>query len=80
MVYAVPGGLACGIFGLEALGGMGGVSFMSQFIGTLLGIVVALVGGFIVYGGMKAVVGIRLTEEQEFDGADIALHKISSTS
>ena len=74
------GGLACGIFGLEALGGMGGVSFMSQFIGTLLGIVVALVGGFIVYGGMKAVVGIRLTEEQEFDGADIALHKISSTS
>ena len=74
------GGLACGIFGLEALGGMGGVSFMSQVIGTLLGIVVALVGGFIVYGGMKAVVGIRLTEEQEFDGADIALHKISSTS
>ena len=74
------GGLACGIFGLEALGGMGGVSFMSQVIGPLLGIVVALVGGFIVYGGMKAVVGIRLTEEQEFDGADIALHKISSTS
>ncbi len=74
------GGLACGIFGLEALGGMGGVSFMSQLIGTTLGILVALVGGFVVYGGMKAVVGIRLTEEQEFDGADLALHRISSTS
>ena len=54
------GGIACGIFGAKALGGMGGVSFMSQLIGTRLGIVVALIGGAIVYGVLKATVGIRL--------------------
>ncbi len=73
------GGIAAGIFGLEALGGMGGVSFMSQLIGTLAGVSIALIGGFIVYGALKAIVGIRLTEEDEFNGADLAIHKISAT-
>jgi ammonium transporter, Amt family len=73
------GGIACGIFGAKALGGMGGVSFMSQVAGTLLGIVVALIGGAIVYGVIKAVVGLRLDAEQEFDGADLSIHKISAT-
>ena len=73
------GGIACGIFGSKALGGMGGVSFMSQLAGTALGIVVALAGGFIVYGGLRATVGIRLEPEQEFDGADLAIHRITST-
>jgi Amt family ammonium transporter len=72
------GGLAAGIFGLEALGGLGGVSFMSQLIGTALGVVIALVGGFAVYGTLKAVVGIRLSEEEEFDGADLSIHSISA--
>ncbi len=73
------GGIACGIFGSKALGGLGGVSFMSQVSGTLLGIVVALVGGGIVYGVLKATMGIRLDEEQEFDGADLSIHKITAT-
>ena len=73
------GGIACGIFGSKALGGLGGVSLMSQLSGTLLGIAVALVGGGIVYGLLKATVGLRLDEEQEFSGADIAIHKISAT-
>jgi Amt family ammonium transporter len=73
------GGIACGIFGSKALGGLGGVSFMSQLCGTLLGIAVALVGGGIVYGVLKAVVGIRLDDEEEFDGADLAIHRISAT-
>jgi Amt family ammonium transporter len=72
------GGLAAGIFGLEALGGMGGVSFMSQLTGTVLGVVIALVGGFAVYGLLKAVVGIRLSEEEEFNGADLSIHNISA--
>ncbi|MEM7504075.1 MAG: ammonium transporter [Pseudomonadota bacterium] len=72
------GGLACGIFGTKALGGMGGVTFMAQLAGSVLGIVIALVGGFIVYGLVKAVIGIRLTEEQEFEGADLSLHKIGA--
>jgi Amt family ammonium transporter len=72
------GGIAAGIFGLQALGGMGGVSFMSQIIGTALGIVIALIGGFAVYGILKNTVGIRLTQEQEFEGADLSIHKIAS--
>ncbi len=73
------GGLACGIFGAKALGGMGGVSFMSQLAGTALGITIAFVGGFAIYGALKASVGIRLDPEDEFNGADIAVHRISST-
>ena len=73
------GGLAAGIFGAKALGGMGGVSFWSQLAGTALGIGVALVGGFAVYGALKAMIGIRLDAEQEYDGTDVAIHKISAT-
>jgi len=74
------GGLAAGIFGLEAFGGLGGVSFMSQLIGSIAGIVVAVVGGFIVYGLMHKIVGIRLDEESEYRGADLSIHKISATN
>jgi Amt family ammonium transporter len=74
------GGIAAGIFGSEALGGLGGVSLASQVIGTLAGILVALVGGFIVYGVVKAVAGIRMDEEQEFRGADLTFHHIEATS
>jgi len=74
------GGIAAGIFGLKALGGMGGVSFASQLLGTALGVTVALVGGFIVYGALKQLVGIRLTAEEEYDGADLTIHKIPSTT
>ncbi len=73
------GGIACGIFGSKALGGLGGVSFMSQLIGTMMGIAIAVVGGLIVYGGIKALVGIRLNQEEEFNGADLSIHKISAT-
>ncbi len=74
------GGLAAGIFGLEAFGGLGGVSFMSQLIGSIAGIIVAVVGGFIVYGLMHKIVGIRLDEESEYRGADLSIHKISATN
>jgi Amt family ammonium transporter len=73
------GGLAAGIFGAKALGGMGGVSFFSQLAGTALGICIALIGGFLVYGSLKAMIGIRLDEEQEYLGTDVAIHKISAT-
>jgi len=74
------GGIAAGIFGLTALGGMGGVSFMSQLLGTIMGIVVALIGGVLVYGALKKVVGIRLSQEEEYQGADLSIHKIASES
>ncbi len=74
------GGVAAGIFGSEALGGMGGVSLMSQLIGTAGGILIGLAGGFLVYGGLKALVGIRLSKEEEYEGADLSIHKISAES
>src|SRR5471032_890172 len=73
------GGIAAGIFGVKALGGMGGVTFMSQLAGTALGITVALAGGTLVYGLIKATVGLRLDAEEEFNGADISIHKINAT-
>ncbi|CAE6927875.1 Ammonium transporter [Pseudomonas marincola] len=76
----VWGGVACGIFGQQALGGLGGVSLVSQLLGTVLGVVVALVGGLLVYGVLKAAVGIRLTQEQEYYGADLSIHKIGAVS
>lgn len=73
------GGIAAGIFGAKALGGMGGVSFMAQVLGTLAGVGIALIGGFAVYGLLKLIVGIRLDAEEEFNGADLSIHKITST-
>ena len=74
------GGLAAGIFGMKSMGGLGGVSFMSQLLGTGLGIAIALVGGVLVYGGLKALFGIRLSQEEEFEGADLSIHKIGATA
>jgi Amt family ammonium transporter len=74
------GGIAAGIFGLEALGGMGGVSFLSQLIGTLIGVTFAALGGFAVYGLLKLTVGLRLNDEEEYDGADLSIHRISATT
>ena len=73
------GGIACGIFGTKALGGLGGVSLMAQLVGTGLGIAIALAGGFIVYGALKATVGIRLDAEEEYNGSDLSIHKIGAT-
>ncbi len=74
----VWGGIAAGIFGQQALGGLGGVSLGAQLAGTLLGVVIALAGGAIVYGGLKATLGLRLSQEEEYQGADLSIHKISA--
>ena len=72
------GGIAAGIFGLEYFGGMGGVTFMSQLVGTLAGIAVAFIGGYIVYSVVHKLFGMRLSQEDEFAGADLSIHKINS--
>jgi Amt family ammonium transporter len=72
------GGIACGIFGLEKLGGLGGVTFASQLIGSLGGSLFALVAGLLVYGTLKKTVGIRLTAEEERRGADLSIHKVGA--
>ena len=73
------GGLAAGIFGTKAVGGIGGVTFLGQLIGSGLGVAIALISGFVVYGLLKAVLGIRMSQEEEFEGADLSIHRISST-
>jgi Amt family ammonium transporter len=74
------GGIAAGIFGAKALGGVGGVSLLAQLIGTLGGITVAALGSLAVYGILKQVVGLRLDPESEFNGADLSIHKVSATA
>lgn len=73
------GGIAAGIFGSKTLGGAGGVAFMPQLIMTGMAIAVALIGGGVVYGALKATMGLRLDQEEEYQGADLSIHKITST-
>jgi Amt family ammonium transporter len=73
------GGLAAGIFGTKAFGGIGGITFTGQLIGSLMGVAIALVGGFVVYGALKVAIGIRMSQEEEYEGADLSVHRISST-
>ncbi len=73
------GGIAAGIFGLKAMGGLGGVAFMPQLLMTGIAILIALGGGFAVYGLLKKSVGLRLDAEEEYNGADLTIHKITAT-
>jgi Amt family ammonium transporter len=73
------GGVACGLFGQPLLGGLGGVSVWAQMLGTLAGVAWALLGGFAVYGAIKGLTGLRLSAEEEFDGADLSIHRIGAT-
>ncbi len=72
------GGVAVGIFGAKALGGIGGVSLSAQVIGTLLGIGIAFCGGYMIYAVLRKIVGIRLSAEEEFNGSDLSVHNINS--
>ena len=72
------GAIACGVFGQQALGGMGGVSFMSQLIGTVGGVLYAMLAGALVYGFLKSWMGLRLTDDEQRMGADLAIHRISA--
>lgn len=74
----VWGGVAAGIFGSTALGGLGGVSLAAQLVGTGLGVLVALAGGGVIYGLLKVTMGLRLTQEEEYQGADLSIHKIGA--
>ena len=73
------GGIAAGLFGSRALGGIGNVSLAAQVIGTAMGICWALLAGFVVYGLIKSVTGLRLSQEEEYDGADFSIHRIGAT-
>jgi len=74
------GGIAAGIFGAKALGGLGGVALGSQLVGTALGVTIAVAGSALIYGALKATMGLRLDPEEEFTGADLTIHKIGATA
>ena len=73
------GGIAAGIFGSKAMGGAGGVAFMPQLIMTGMAVAVALIGSIVVYGALKILLGLRLDQEEEYQGADLSIHKITAT-
>jgi Amt family ammonium transporter len=73
------GAIAAGIFGSQALGGLGGVNLSAQLIGTALGVGWALLSGWVIYGILKATMGLRLSQEEEFEGADLSVHRIGAT-
>ena len=73
------GGVAAGIFGSKALGGLGGVSLGAQLMGSAMGVAWAFVMGLLVYGTLKKTMGIRLSQEEEFQGADLSIHRIGAT-
>jgi len=73
------GGGAAGIFGRKTLGGLGGVNLSAQLMGTLLGVAWALIGGWVTYSAIRAAIGLRLSQEEEFEGADQTVHRIGAT-
>ncbi|WP_148863219.1 ammonium transporter [Marinobacter fonticola] len=79
-ICGVWGGVAAGLFGQSSLGGLGGVSLGAQVVGSVTGLVIAFVGGAIVYGVVSLVSSLRLSEEEEFEGADLSIHRIAATS
>jgi Amt family ammonium transporter len=72
------GGIAAGIFGQKMFGGVGGISLVSQLAGSITAVLFALVSGLLVYGVLLKTTGIRLHEEDEYNGADLAIHKIGA--
>ena len=73
------GGIAAGFFGLPVLGGLGGVNVLAQLIGTLSGVAWAVLTSCLLYGLLKVTMGLRLSQEEEFEGADLSIHKINSS-
>jgi Amt family ammonium transporter len=78
-ICGAGGGIAAGIFGLQSFGGLGGVSFGAQVIGTFMGVAWALLGGVVVYGVLKMTLGQKMSQEEEYEGSDLTVHKISAT-
>jgi Amt family ammonium transporter len=72
------GGIAAGIFGQKFFGGIDGVSFVSQLARSAVAVIFALASGILVYGALNKTVGIRLDQEDEYNGADLSIHKIGA--
>lgn len=61
-----------GIFGVLAVAIFGDASFGGQVVGLLTIFIWVFVTSLVVWLIIKAVIGVRVTEEEEFDGVDIS--------
>ena len=70
----------CGIWGTLAVGIFGGsdFSFTTQLIGTLSISAFAFIFSLIVFGLIKATVGLRVSEQEEEQGLDVGEHGVAS--
>ncbi|MDQ8202858.1 ammonium transporter [Pelagicoccus sp. SDUM812003] len=64
----------CGIWGTLAVGIFGGASFVSQLIGVVGVYVFAFVFSLVLFMVIKAIMGVRVAEEEEFEGLDVGEH------
>lgn len=72
------GGIAAGIFGQRLFGGLGGVSFVAQLAVTAIAVLYAFTAGTLVYGVLKTTFGIRLPDQEEMLGPDLAIHHLEA--
>lgn len=78
-VGGIVGALLTGIFAAPSLGGFGsvediGVQFFVQFKGVAFTVVYTAVVTFVILKVLDLVMGLRVTEEEEAVGLDLALH------
>lgn len=64
----------CGIWGTVAVGIFGGANLVTQIIGTVSVSVAAFLFAFIVFSAIKAIMGVRVSPEEESEGLDLAEH------
>ncbi len=79
-IGGIVGALLTGIFAAESLGGQGlsadsiGGQFVVQLIGVVFTIVYCGVLSFILLKIVDAIVGLRVSQDEETEGLDISLH------
>ena len=80
LVCGIWGTLAVGIFASGKDGGGYTISFMSQLIGVVSAAVFCVVTASIIFLVIKAVIGLRVSEDEERRGLDISEHGMESYS
>jgi len=75
-IGGIVGAILTGYFAVESIGGTAGsmAQVVTQIEGVLITIAYTAIGTYIILKVLDLVMGLRVTEEQEREGLDIALH------